>query len=515
MLSRRRASAIGRLLLLALLMWAAWRSINYISGTEPGPDSSAYMSMALHVRAGRVAYRDVWDHKPPMVYALDYVALALGGPGVNSVRVLERVFAIAGVVAFFATAHLAFRRFWLAYLASVLYLLHFYALYVFEGGNLTEEYGAIFSLAGMAAAVASLRCSGRRSLVFGGLAGVAFSAAVLSKEPYLLLVPPWFLCVAWPRQADVRGALTRAGIFAFGAALPFLLFLGYLLAHGAWADWMDVVAFNFSNRTGDTGFRHILVMADTEVFRTLLITRVAAVLGLVGLLRWAFVRETRGLALVIASSAVLCLLATGLSGRYYGHYYLQLVPSYVLLGASGAAFVVWLVSRSPRWVPVAMAAVLLLLAVDARAFKDFVLRLEQPPRRWHADWLSDIVRANTPPGEAIWAPWRPLLYTDTGRLSPTKWHFVFDHLFIDTSRSTGRERLETLRSDLEQHPPRVIVLNAPPGATRADAEAFLARSGLAGWIAENYWTAVGARDKPLQVLVLKGPWRLSGAWPPR
>jgi hypothetical protein len=512
---RGKATSAARAGLLVLLAVAAWRATNPID-YEPGPDSSFFMSIAWHANHGRVLYKNTIGGAP-LIYALNGTALAIGDDGVNSVRAMERIFAVAGIAAFFVATYLAFGRFWLACLTGMLFLLHLYQPHVFEDGNVTEEYGTVLALAGMAGVIASLKSPGRRTLILAGLAGMAFSLSILCKEPFLLIAPPWFVYLAWPRNGKRREALLRVGAFLVGAATPAVAFLGYLIAHGAWASWIDTIATGFAytaaGPTADANpFLTRLLQGMNAKVQPLLVARITAAMGLVGLLNWSFVRRRDGLPLVIAASAVLSLLATSIGGRYYGHYYLFFVPSFALLCASGIAFVADLVSSSRRWSGVALAGLLLLLLLllllvpDAAAIKLFATSLAVPARRWEGHWLSEVIRKNTSPDDLIWAPWKPLLYAESHRLSPTKWQSVYEILFADTWRNTAAEKFKTLRADIEARPPRVIVVSAIPGSgpTRAPAEAFLVRSGLKAWIAANYESAMCSDEAQFDLLLWKG-----------
>src|SRR5689334_18629355 len=130
-----RRRGFVRWLPVVVLSVLAWRSLNSESDSAPGFDSAVFMSMALHSAAGFVPYKDIWDHKPPVVYALDRLAMRVGGPSVNAVRGLERVFAVAGTLALFAVMVLAFGNVWIAWSGAILYLFHFYWPFVFERGN--------------------------------------------------------------------------------------------------------------------------------------------------------------------------------------------------------------------------------------------------------------------------------------------------------------------------------------------------------------------------------------------
>jgi hypothetical protein len=48
-------------------------------------------------------------------------------------------------------------------------------------------------------------------------------------------------------------------------------------------------------------------------------------------------------------------------------------------------------------------------------------------------------------------------YAETGALSPTPYLYAPEHLFIDTSLESGKERLQRFRTGLQSRPPAVIV----------------------------------------------------------
>src|SRR5256885_12737839 len=50
-----------------------------------GRDSSVFLYVARRVQEGGGPYRDVWDHKPPLIYYLDVIGLALADRGVPGV----------------------------------------------------------------------------------------------------------------------------------------------------------------------------------------------------------------------------------------------------------------------------------------------------------------------------------------------------------------------------------------------------------------------------------------------
>ncbi len=505
---KANVAAAARIALLLVLVVMAWRVVNYRSMYEPGPDSSLFMSIGWHVLNGRVLYSEA-QSGPPIVYTLNALALAIGGDGINSVRAMERGVAVVGVGAFFVAVLFAFGRFWLAWITSALFLFHFYRLGVIEDGNVTEEYGAVFLLLGIAGVIVASKSTERRRVVLDILAGTAFALAVLCKEPFLLIVVPWFAFVAWPRNGDWVDARRRSTSFLAGAAAPVLVFLGYLVSHDAWTPWLDTVAVSLAyTADGPQDVNKFVRLFERMRVQMvpLLAGVTAAALGLVSLSRWRSVRSHDGVPLAIVASMVMSLIAVAMGARFYGHYYLFFAPLFGLSCACGIAFVADLVSSNRRWQGVALAAGVGLLAIDAGELKTFARNVSTSAQRWEGHWLSAFVARNSAPGDAIWAPWKPLLYVESRRLAPTKWQSVFDIYFVDTPGSTAADKFTTLRAELEARPPQVIVISPLPGSgpTRGPADDFLRRSGLATWIATHYESAFCTSDGDTDVLLRKG-----------
>lgn len=511
------------LILLLASMWAGSRGVCYDSAKVPRFDSSIFSSIGWHIVQGKVLYRDMWDHKPPMIMFLNAAAMWVGETSIDSVRQMERLFgAVAAGLAFFI-AWLIARRAALAALAAVLVTMMLYSPNIFQGGNLTEEYGIVFMLAGIAAAVASRQTASRRwTNVLVVLCGIAMGCAILTKEPFLLTALPWVVLAAWPSPTDGRRPLRCLPLVAFGAALPLAVFVVYFLAHGALRDWMDAIAFNFGHADSatQTTLYQRLVLSVVTGFH--LFTQISwlvmggVVMGIVSLANREFRRRTQGLMIVALAHLALGLTAASLGGRNYGHYYIQLVPSMVMLAVFGVAFVGYLVMKvSPRHRVAIVASLILVVGalvalgeivrlarpgetfpttVIARQFTDFAGRLARPMARWEDDELIQCVRARAA-GKIVWAPTRNAnyVYPSANVLSPTSRLFVNWHLFVDTPASTGRQKCQQILGNLETHRPELIVLWAgwrkdwiPEGMEQVLRTNYELVEGLEQVLHENY-----------------------------
>lgn len=494
----RRARVAVAAAIILVLSCVAWRSINDVSGDGYMTDSGVFASTARHIIAGRVLYRDVFDHKPPMVHFIDALALWIGDGTIDSIRFTERLFAVARGLLFFLVAWRAFGSRAISFVATLAFILHFHHPSVFQGGNLTEEYGSVFVLAGVSCVLlarnADVGKARFRSLC--ALSGMCFSLAIFTKEPFLFSAIPWFLHLSLPCPGGKPRNARASAYFLGGALVPLLVFLLYLLPAAALGDWIDVLSFNL--RTSVDGDSSVSlpgrVLANYEAASKAFIgltatARMAFLLGVASLAFRSFVKKYDYVPLTFAATFVLDYCGTMLSGRGYGHYYMQLAASFFLVGCCAAAFVAHRIEKERTLKAGLFVASLALVAfVDRPAYADFAKRLSAPSERGGISDISRFVMARTAPDDLVWSPGHvTALYAETGRLSPTKYQYAFSHLFVDTWKSTRAQKIESLRMDLSANPPRVIVLDAG----RPDA---FVEFGVADWVSANYRTRTESRD---------------------
>jgi len=207
--------------------------------------------------------------------------------------------------------------------------------------------------------------------------------------------------------------------------------------------------------------------------------------------RTPVLRFSRGLGVALLADCALAVLATSLSGRGYGHYHLQLVPSMALLAVMGAAFVAYRVAAmESRGRAAAMAALAVLIGLplaigetlsapgsDSRLayltgpLGGFARRQATPIARWNGDALTETVRERTAMREEtaarkaadrprVWVAnsYLSYVYLHAGVLSPTPRLYVNEDLFVDTPASTADEKYQRLLDDLRDNPPDLILL---------------------------------------------------------
>lgn len=206
-------------------------------------------NLILH---GGIPYRDIWDHKPPLIYFINALGLLIGGRW--GVFVVEAVCGIlAAVVGYAAMRRLVGKR------AAFLGIMFFFLAQIacMSRGNFSESYSPVLqSLALLClAGFINHKESGWLWLVIGVLGGTAF----LFKQTMigLWLAFGVYLLAAWVFRWE-RLAWRKIIWMAVGALIPISLVALYLALNGALsAFWNDAFVYNFfySNRS-QSGFIH-------------------------------------------------------------------------------------------------------------------------------------------------------------------------------------------------------------------------------------------------------------------
>jgi hypothetical protein len=460
---RLRERALVTIALAALSAGALWidRSLQFFIGR----DSSVFLYVARQVQDGGVPYRDVWDHKPPLIYYLDVIGLDLADRGIPGVAVVEFVAlfiaALMGFWALFRTLGSLPALFGTVAWVTALPL-------ILDGGNLPEEYAIPLQFTAIALYLSEKRAG--PSLSHWTLIGVAAGFAALLKPTVVGVWAAIYLAEAW--QSRSLRSMTRPILLGALGALAVTLPVGvYFVASGAGGDFVDQV------------FRY-----NIEYSRSSLSDRLGALLegvklasysGLfpIALVGWgiAVSQLARGFVPVqlrpLFAVAVLAMpIDYGLAsatGRPYRQYFVACLPALGILAAIAASTAGPALERAaarfalpPRAVVAgsfALGAILLASAIPA--LSDVRREEGANSQQLTRPEATRYVVEHTAVTDHVlfWGGEAGLNYT-TGRRSPTRYAYQYAFYMRDYQRPA---QIDELLDALERDPPALIVDASP------------------------------------------------------
>jgi len=296
-------------------------------------DEGTYGYVAWRMSFGEVPYLDVFDHKPPVVFVLYWLAFKLFGISTVSIHLFGALYNVVTVVMSFVLVSRLYDR-WTGLIAAAACALMSASPHYFGQSANTELFMMLPLIVAALFVWQALRGAGSFGLAF--LGGVAVGFAILTKHsaaPVAL-----FLGVAIILQ---RGLLERrfstatyecCGLLA-GCALPVLVVTAVFWYLGALdAFYEAVIEYNLSY--GGSGKMGAGISLLGKILRRGLSSQILFWgFGVVGI---AFIVVRRTFAhWFLLGFLIACALGVWMGLRFYPHYFLQLVPAWSAVFAVG------------------------------------------------------------------------------------------------------------------------------------------------------------------------------------
>ncbi|MBQ7886979.1 MAG: hypothetical protein IJ313_08820 [Clostridia bacterium] len=351
--------------MLAFVFSLVFYTCNTPLGAWIGSDNAMYLTMGTALANGYAPYSEIFDHKGPLLFILQMLPqLFAGGYSTLAVFMQEVLFLWACLL---LIAHMARRLGVKAIVVQLIYLA-IYAPLV-EGGNLTEEYGNLFTLAGLDVmlVVFGEGLSDRQekrlffpALIMGVLSMMAFLTRANNALPLVGAVGALALYLMGTKRFVGLGRCA-AGYIAgcAAAAVPIVI---WLAAHGALADAVYgafVHNMMYAQTQGQSRIRALLLggYGHYAIFMAVLACMGAAL---------SIVRTKRcPLALAMIAGAACGGFAGFISHKFYLHYLMVAVPMAALGAAQILAFIRERMHVQAGRVGVAAGAVCMLALVMA------------------------------------------------------------------------------------------------------------------------------------------------------
>jgi hypothetical protein len=429
--------------------------------TGPADDSSVFAYIGWAMKHGLMPYRDVWDHKGPLLYYLQFAGVALHPSSTFGIGLLELLawslafFFIYRVIASFAA--------WRPSLGVAMLCCIFTARFA-GGGNLCESW-ALLPLA--AAHYASWRWSQRMSLRWcGAILGICF-ACIFWLRPNMA-VYPLIATLVMLFESNKRGGIgvaLRQFAFASGAALGLTIVI--LVPLYRFGVFHEFVAAYFGYNAAYSGALSLpMRLLHT---RQLLMQLFAAGIAILGAAAWLFALKERKHEKTISESIPpvytrtllwslpLEIAAASLSGRDYSHYMLPLLPTLAVLAAWFLCELGGFTKAKAGKPALAFALVLGLCPFSIASYYEEVSRSLEKPPSGYVEVIRFIQRATAPNDKIIVIGGVEAAYITyrSQRLPASR--YVYQFSLVDAANPVAGEQRRQFLCELVSNRPAVIV----------------------------------------------------------
>lgn len=317
-------------LLLALAFSLIFYAFNTPLGPSIGSDNAMYLTMGTALANGYAPYTEIFDHKGPVLFLIQWLPQALSG-GYSTLAVfVQEVLVLAGCLlvlrAIARELRVSALGVQLVYLALTCSLV--------GGGNLTEEYTNLPTLIGLYAALRAFGGEEKRERLFfpAALMGACFAFAFLTRANNALPLSAVTAVLSLGLLVSRRFAslLRCAAGFLLGLAAVTLPVVLWLAARGALFDaFYGAIIHNFLYAEAGGGSR-MQMLLHAGYGRVAMVMAALACMGALVLYRK---RRALWFSLAMVAGAAAGGLAAFISHKFYDHYLMIGAP----VAALGAA----------------------------------------------------------------------------------------------------------------------------------------------------------------------------------
>jgi hypothetical protein len=297
----------------------------------PSRDSGVFLYMGWRLLSGDIPYRDVWDHKPPLIYLVDALGLSLTPDSLWGVWLLQFIFVF---LTFYLIHKILDREFGIAAALAGSLILASGLLTVLEQGNVTEEYALVFQAACFWLFVSAHKANFpiQASFWVGLAGGVAFNFKQTTIGVWIASALILLAVRIFQRKSPLRDFLSLSA----GWLIPSLVFVIYFASQNALTDyWEQAFLYNFTYIGKHEGIRRLIPV----FFKGFLLLRrggvlYLAALGWLGGLGFVWLNRKTAphpLVLIALVSLPIEVILITISGRSIIHYYLTLLPVMAIL----------------------------------------------------------------------------------------------------------------------------------------------------------------------------------------
>ncbi len=456
--------------MLLLVLSAGLRVVSLLRSNALSDDEAIYAVIGREMISGQVLYRDVVDHKPPLIYVTYAATQAIGGP--RGGMILVHAFTVLAV---FVTALLV-RRIARRYarasdtnatIAAVLWLVFSTTMMDFDALAANCELFMVVLLVASVASYLSAIAAPRPRIWLLVATGALVALAMLYKYQAAIHLPLYALHLAWTRRRMIGVVVLGWTAIAIGFLGVLALAIAVLWGFGALPAALFWFKFNFAYI--QSGMAPVEVMSRAAIRVSFVVASAAVlyVLGVRGAVRAVLARGDEADPFYVFATCWLLAsaLAVCVGGRFFGHYFHQLTPVLSLLAAPGASALY----RCRRGLLVAALAIPASVFLGAGAMHAQVMTwIGQPD----PDYLrmARVIDARTNPGDGvcIWGN-LPVLYFEAER--PLGCRFPFANYLtgmspatstqsdpnVDASMNIVPEAWVMLERDFAERRPRIVV----------------------------------------------------------
>ena len=387
-------------------------------------DSGVFSYIGWRIINGEIPYRDVWDHKPPLIFYLNALGQLLTPGSQWGIWIIQCLFLLAA-------AYLGFRIINKLFGAGTAIFSLFSWLLTFNflgpGGNFTEEYALPFQFLCFYLVFSNNHypISNEKSFLLGLLFAVIFFFKQTNIGIGMAIVV-YFLLITISKYSFKSLLKIYINIFLGFITITCIICLYYFINGAIHNFWEEVFQFNFIYTKHEI-FSGIYLMIIESLFLVISGLLIFSIIGYIAAIKSVKKKDyssqgVQALWIVCLLDVPIEFLLIDLSGRGYSHYFVPLLPSLVFLAGLGFyKSIYWLnqkqKGRSAEWILTIFCLLIMFIGNKMLYFDDIAVCNDEIT----SDLVHEIDRLTSPNDSVLLIGNETAINYMAQRKSPTKY----------------------------------------------------------------------------------------------
>ena len=290
----------------------------------PDIDSSVFQVMGKGLLENKIIYKDLFDHKGPIVYIINAIALLISDR--YGLFIIEVIIAYIGTIFIYKTARIMLNKDF-SMIMSIIYV--FISYKYFYGGNFSEEYAIAFISIAMYYIIKILHSKENNKLNWI-MVGTTFAITFLIKPTYCAIWAVFGLVqlICSIKDKKIKELIKAIAYMIFGIAIISIPIIIYLAVNGAMDSFIDayfLMNIKYSKSTMLQKIKGLLqLFLGYKYLRYLILMLIS---NIVILISKKINKRTK---VFVTLFFIISTILTGWAPMPYNHYLIQLAPCFTL-----------------------------------------------------------------------------------------------------------------------------------------------------------------------------------------
>lgn len=292
-------------------------------------DSSVFIYVAKSMQRGELPYKDIFDHKGPLLYLINYIGLSVSSNSYIGIWIIENIFMIINLSYMYKISRLFIKSRILAIIPCIIAIMPI-TMY-WQGGNFTEEYALPFIIISLYYMIKCMTNSYNMEKKESFIIGICMSLVLLLRPN---MIPLWIVycpIIFFNMIINKKYEIAKHTVIYF--LLGFLLIIGIciivLQSNGILKDCINsYIIFNFKY---SQEVKISILDVSKTFYKTSGLIKISIALCIIDSLN-KFLRKEKNISLSISSIlfTIFTFIIVVLPKNYFFHYGIILIPTFLV-----------------------------------------------------------------------------------------------------------------------------------------------------------------------------------------